>query len=138
MVKGVFRSTMLGTSCIAPKMVKIHSEQLPPSENVLVQHAKRACYQAKIWRSSLEGDTSIPSPYDNYEWIMNDTVLRDNWFTFMTAPQQCLELLSCSCKKQCFIESCCCLDNNAPCTDIFSIECQNTFTAVINNDDDNK
>ena len=46
------------------------------------------------------------------------------------APQELLELLSCSCKKYCGKRKCCCLLTGLPCTDMCLVECDN----MINND----
>ena len=36
--------------------------QLPPSEDALLQHTKRANYQAAIWKSALTAAPDLPSP----------------------------------------------------------------------------
>ena len=108
----------------------IGSEQLSPCANSLCYHVKRSCYQAKIWRSSFIGNYSAP-PLNDYGWQLNDGVLSVVWFSCKPAPEQCMDLLSCSCKKECIPSSCCFIGNALPCTDMCSIDCQNkTSTAL--------
>ena len=97
---------------------KIGSEQLHPCKNVLIQHANRACYQTKTWKSALLSDPETLSPYEGYGRLLNNNELHIEWFTCKPAPEQCLDLISCSCQKKCLEGSCCCIDNMLPCTDV--------------------
>ena len=42
-------------------------EKLPPTEDVLLQHIRRAVYQAGIWTASVQRQQVIPSPQD-FAW----------------------------------------------------------------------
>ena len=110
---------------------KIVSEQLPPCSNSLYHHSKRACYQTKIWRSSFIVDYVLPMPQNGYDWELKDDILSVVWFSCKPAPQQCMDLLSCSCKKECVPTSCCCIDDNLSCTDMCTIECDNKVISVL-------
>ena len=37
-------------------------ETVPPTENALLLHAKRAIYQSGIWSKCLEAHSNLPSP----------------------------------------------------------------------------
>ncbi|KAL9964760.1 hypothetical protein ACROYT_G028441 [Oculina patagonica] len=42
-------------------------EKMPPTENALLQHTKRALYQASIWTTCTDTQQDIPSPAD-FAW----------------------------------------------------------------------
>ena len=44
------------------------------------------------------------------------------------APEEVLELLSCTCKRACMVENFCCLKAGLKCTDMCSIQCNNMAT----------
>ena len=106
------------------KQGKISSESLPPCKNVLHHHTMRACYQVKVWRTALKPDFSIPSP-DGHGWVLKDKELFVKWFTGKPAPEECLDLVACSCKRKCVAGSCCCIDNKLCCTAMCAFECEN-------------
>ena len=83
-----------------------------------------------MWRSSFIGDYVLPMPQDGYGWELKDDILSVVWFSCKPAPQ-CMDLLSCSCKKECVATSCCCMDNNLSCTDMCTIECDNKVISVL-------
>ena len=110
----------------------IGSEKLPPCANSLYFHMKRACYQTRLWRLSLDGVYVVPQPYNSYGWELNDNyVLKVVWFDCKVAPDQCMDLLSCSYKKQCVPNSCCCIDNQLLCTDMCKLDCDNKRREVV-------
>ena len=76
--------------------------QLPPCRDVLQQHAKRANYQAAIWRCALHPWTEASSA-NGHRWLMAVTIPSPSTrlCTQLPAPLQLLELVSCSCKKGC-------------------------------------
>ena len=47
---------------------KISMERLPPTQNALLQHVKRAIYQTGIWTTSTLTNQPLPSPSD-FGWI---------------------------------------------------------------------
>ena len=55
-------------------------ERMPPTQNALLQHTKRAVYQASIWVTSTEVQQMIPSPSD-YGWGQVDNVWSPLWLT---------------------------------------------------------
>ena len=58
-------------------------ERMPPTQNALLQHTKRAVYQASIWVTSTEVQQMIPSPSD-YGWEQVDNMWSPLW---LTAPE---------------------------------------------------
>lgn len=109
-------------SMYCAKNGKISSELLPPCLNALQQHTYRACYQAKIWRCALDNMVDVPDAEDGYGWKLVDGELRINWITCLPAPEMCIELSYCTCKKECIVGKCVCLDNNLPCTDMCKLD----------------
>ena len=106
---------------------------LPPCRNALVQHIKRANYQAAIWRRALKADIHAPSPHDN-DWIIaanNQVLVR--WMSQEQAPQELLKNYSCNCKKsECSNNQCSCFKSEVSCTDLCScIICKNDCDTVI-------
>ena len=41
------------------------NETLPPTQDSLIQHTKRAIYQTYIWRNALKAEPGLPSPTGN-------------------------------------------------------------------------
>ena len=74
------------------------NEGLPPTSDSLLQHIKRANYQAYIWRKALEQQQDLPSPND-HGWKTEDGVLQPVLMTKDPAPRALLELSFCHCKK---------------------------------------
>lgn len=100
--------------------------QLPPCRDALQQHAKRANYQAAIWRRALQPWTEAPSANGHGWSIGSDNSITINWTTQLPAPQQLLELVSCSCKKGCGTAMCSCHSNGMQCTDVCQcVDCVN-------------
>uniref|UniRef100_UPI00358DF722 uncharacterized protein n=1 Tax=Myxine glutinosa TaxID=7769 RepID=UPI00358DF722 len=114
---------------------------MPPNQDALRQHIKRANYQAGIYKRSLQPIPDIPDP-DGYGWMMEEE-LAINWMTLPPAPDSVMELANCtgSCKKtRCSNETTCtCLQNNIPCTDLCKCgrnDCSN-ITGHVDFDDKN-
>ncbi|KAG5899603.1 hypothetical protein JTB14_037265 [Gonioctena quinquepunctata] len=72
-------------------------DKLPPTEDALLQHIRRAVYQAGIWTTSTQTQQVIPSPND---FACNKVL--ESWVpVWMTIPEvswSCRELIKCSCK----------------------------------------
>ena len=47
------------------------------------------------------------------------------WLGSKPAPEDILELLSCTCKRVCAVETCCCLKAGLKCTDMCTLQCDN-------------
>lgn len=90
---------------------------LPPTENALEQHVKRANYQAKIWKSALKPMMSCPSP-DGNGWIVDDdSNITVTWLTGEYAPKSILKTTSCKCSTTaCKTARCKCSKEGLKCT----------------------
>ena len=75
---------------------------LPPTQAALIQHTKRAAYQAgHCWGQMMVAAPELPSPGD-WGWKRKDTGGWEvQWTTLPEATKVCRELLRCGCKKGC-------------------------------------
>ncbi len=75
---------------------------LPPTQDALIQHIKRAAYQADhCWAQMMVAAPELPPPS---EWGWNKKPSGGweiHWTTLPEATQACRELLRCGCKKGC-------------------------------------
>lgn len=110
----------------------IESHQLPPCKDCLTQHAKRAAYQAAIWKRALEIDPSPPSPVGRgWRLVTQDgrDQLEVDWMSGQPAPQSVLDLLACTCPRSCKLPRCVCMANGLKCTDMCKLTtCDNQRT----------
>jgi hypothetical protein len=74
-------------------------ENIPPTENALKQHIKRAVYQAGyVWYQSLQKVQSLPCPSE-WGWKSVDGNWTPLWTTIPQASKVCQELIRCGCLK---------------------------------------
>ena len=102
------------------KKGEAESHQLPPCQDSLYKHCRRANYQAAIWRNSLQNN-DIPSPVGHGWSLENDGAqekLVIDWMSGLPAPRAVIELMSCVCKKACNDNSCDCIRNGLKCSDL--------------------
>eukprot|EP00795_Rhopilema_esculentum_P015999 gene15999-7332_t len=78
------------------------NENLPPTKDALIQHAKRAVYQAAghIWGQSTLNFQVLPS-YESWGWTRKGNEIKPLWITIPEASKACYLLIKCSCKKGC-------------------------------------
>ena len=93
----------------------IESGQLPTCEDALYLHAKRANYQAAIWRRTMENHPHIPAP-QGHGWSEEDGHVTLKWMEGSPAPDVVLELMACACNKECKLPKCQCLAYGIKCT----------------------
>lgn len=101
-------------------------ERLPPTQDALLQHSKRAAYQAGIWCTSEQSMQNAPTP-EGWGWTLD----KDSqswlpvWNTLPVASKACSELVKCSCKSQkgCGAR-CACRKANWRCTALCSCNCE--------------
>lgn len=116
---------------------EIESWQLPPCLSSLSLHCQRANYQCRIWRLSLEAFPDTPSPV-GYGWILENELLTINWGSASPAPEAVMELLSCTCARECVQETCTCLQHKLKCTYMCKLStCSNQNSEDEHNDDNN-
>ncbi|KAK5645586.1 hypothetical protein RI129_006886 [Pyrocoelia pectoralis] len=85
------------------KRGKIDSSQLPPCENVLRLHAKRANYQAFVWRQCLVPIVQEISLQDHGWTTDEEGNISITWMTVKSTPEAVLNKMSCKCKRKCFL-----------------------------------
>ena len=68
----------------------------------------------------------VPSPH-GYGWKVCSTskLVEFVWLGTKPAPEEVLELLSCTCKRVFSVETCCCLKAGLKCTDMCTLQCEN-------------
>ena len=101
-------------------------EALPPCRSSLRLHIARANYQTAIWKRAVTALPEVPSPHI-HGWKVSDSgdSMEIVWLASKPAPEEVFELLSCTCKRVCRIETCCCLKARLKCTDMCSLKCDN-------------
>ena len=105
---------------------KFEPEALLACESSLRLHVTRANYQAAIWTRVIVPVPVIPSPC-GHGWEVDNisNVVEYVWLGSKTAPEEVLELLSCTCNRACTVDNCCCLKAGLKCTDMCSVQCEN-------------
>ena len=102
------------------KKGEAESHQLPPCQDSLYKHCRRANYQAAIWRNYLRNN-EVPPPVGHGWYLVNDEgqeKLAIDWMSGLPAPRAVIELMSCMCKKDCNDDSCDCIRNGLKCSDL--------------------
>jgi len=104
-------------------------EKLPPTQDALLQHAKRAAYQAGVWCTSDLSEQHAPNP-KVWGWTLN----KDSqcwvpvWNTLPIASKACSELVKCNCKSQSGCGGrCACRKAGWNCTELCGCQCFNTI-----------
>ena len=77
-------------------------DAIPPTQAALMQHSKRAAYQAgHCWSQAMIPNPEIPSP-NEWGWSKKpEGGWEACWTTLPEASQACRELVCCRCKKGC-------------------------------------
>ena len=93
-------------------------EAVPPTADALLQHSKRATYQAGFcWAYCLIPAPRLPSSSD-WGWQKGpDQLWEPQWITLPDAPQACQERLKCGRKvEKGYMQRCKCVKADLPCT----------------------
>ena len=101
-------------------------DNIPPTQNALLQHTQRAVYQAGIWTTSTQVHQVVPSPSE-FGWSKSPTAESwvPVWITIPEVSKACNQLIRCACKGDC--SRCKCAKANLPCSPLCSCKCnQNT------------
>jgi hypothetical protein len=115
----------------------IDSQNLPPCQHTLLKHILRANYQAGIWVRALESHPNIPPP-ELHGWKNSGNSIEIDWMSCEPAPTAVLELISCTCSRQCIVTSCCYIINGLRCTDMCKLKtCENFKENDVEDDDNN-
>ena len=90
-------------------------ENIPPTRAALIQHIKRAVYQAgHVWATCLQRKPHIPDPA-NWGWKQDASKWEPLWTDLPQLQSTCYELIKCNCKKACR-GLCKCTKANLQCT----------------------
>ena len=89
---------------------------LPPTSDSLLQHIKRANYQAYVWRKALVSRQDLPSPA-GHGWKIEDNAMCPHLMTKPPAPANILELTNCQCSTSLCTRNCSCSSNGLACTE---------------------
>ena len=84
-------------------------EKLPPTQDALLQHVRRAVYTKQV------SGQALPSPRD-YGWMKEPgtSTWVPAWMTIPKVSRACRELIKCCCKGAC--TTCKCTKANLPCS----------------------
>ena len=123
---------LLRYSLYCAKGGKVEPEALPPCRSSLKLHVLRANYQSAIWRHVVFPQPNVPSPH-GHGWDICEDTITIQWLGSKPAPEEILELLCCTRKRSCAIESCCCLKAGLKCTDLCAIECEHMVNENLEN-----
>ena len=103
---------------------KIEPEDLPLCNSSLKLHVTRANYQAGIWPRAILPCPNIPCP-NNHGWEVSGSLIDVRWLGSKPAPEEVLELISCTCKRSCSTSECSCVAAGHRCTDMCTLQCKN-------------
>ena len=93
-------------------------QQLPPTRDALLCHAKRTSYATAVIKRSLQRFPEVPSP-NGYGWKLQNGELSIVWMLRKPAPDEILELINCNCRKsKCSTQACLCKTHGLKCTDL--------------------
>lgn len=95
-------------------------DNLPPTRNSLLQHTRRAVYQAGIWTTCTQPQPQIPSPQD-FAWTKTSETWKPVWMTIPEVSKSCRELIKCSCKGECTM--CKCAKAQVVCSPLCKCKC---------------
>ena len=75
-------------------------ENIPPTQDALLQHCKRVAYQAGIWTTSDLAQPQAPTP-EGHGWTLdrNSQSWLPVWSTLPVSSKACSELVKCGCKS---------------------------------------
>ena len=117
------------------------AEKLPPTKGALIQHIKRAHYQALVWYNDEIANPKLPNAID-YGWKIENNLYTPVVTLLPPAPKAVLELVRCNCvKEMCRTARCSCKRANVVCTEMCICEasdeiCENTEPTAASDSDD--
>ena len=99
-------------------------DNIPPTRAALVQHTKRAAYQAGcIWSQSALRQMELESPSE-WGWQQQGNSWQIVWTTLPAIAESCQQLTKCGCQTECR-GRCKCYKFTLPCTELCSCKCDN-------------
>lgn len=98
-------------------------EAIPPTRAALLQHTKRAAYQAGcIWGQATQRKPQEESPAD-WGWTKVGAQWQVYWTANASVAQSCQQLAKCNCKSEC-CGRCKCLKLGFNCTALCGCKCE--------------
>lgn len=88
-------------------------DALPPTQDALILHIKRANYQTMVWNKALEPCPSLPKP-EYCGWYFSERLLKPNLMTREEVSAACLQLAYCGCSR----EGGCCVNRRCTCVQL--------------------
>ena len=98
-------------------------EAMAPTSDALRFHLKRVHYQSMIGRNDHCPTPELPAPSE-MGWRLVDSELQPVLMTLSPIPDGCLEMIACSCSKQCKTRRCKCQKSGLPCTSMCACQHQ--------------
>ena len=95
-------------------------EKLPPTQDSLLQHTRRAVYQAGIWTTCTQTQQVVPSP-QYFAWAKVSESWMPVWGTIPEVSRACRVLIKCSCTGDC--SKCKCGKANLDCSPLCKCKC---------------
>lgn len=112
-------------------------KKLPPNEDSLKLHVKRANYQARVHKLAVSSITNVPSP-ELHGWTVDSETneVGIKWMTLDSAPKELTHVSKCSCAKtKCATKQCSCSRAGVSCTELCTCkDCENKDTTLCEND----
>ena len=96
-------------------------EMIPPSQNALFHHCRRAMFQASVWTTAHDSAMIEPDPC-LHGWKREHDHLIPEWITIPEVAAMCKELVKCGCKKTCS-RVCSCRKHALTCTAMCKCQC---------------
>lgn len=100
------------------RSIKKNLDNIPPTQDALVQHLKRAHLQTYIWRQSLVSKPDIPLPI-NCGWKLENDVLLPLFLTKNPVHPSTIQLITCGCTEsgcKCQNKKCSCTNRGLRCS----------------------
>jgi hypothetical protein len=112
---------------------KYDEELLPPNQDSLNNHIRRANYQCYIWRHAVQPILRLPNFCDHGWKLDEEGNVTINWTSLAPAPDSILEFVNCKCKKGCENNRCSCVKAVMKCSDLCKCTgCKNISTDITN------
>lgn len=110
---------------------KYDEELLPPNQDSLDNHIRRANYQCYIWRHAVQPILRLPDFCDHGWKLDEEGNVTINWMSLAPAPDSILEFVNCKCKKGCENNRCSCVKAVMKCSDLCKCTgCKNSSTDI--------
>ena len=109
-------------------------EAMAPTSDALRFHLKRVHYQSMISRNAYCPKRELPVPSE-MGWRLVDSELQPVTMTLSPIPDSCLEMVACSCRKQCKTRRCKCQKSGLRCTSMCACRHQTDDETVCMNMD---